>query len=481
MEVEVNETTPSSSSNAKNNSLKVKNSKSKKKSGPRDDIDIDALRNMRTLRVTWSKEEDRVLCMAKAVALYIGAPMSMLGLLTMGKVCRDIIRRVLGHQNKTIQACVRRIQFLTRQKRHLPDVPTFLYTLQSDDYLYHHYPDGFVNILRTLYRERTLLIDKINVHFILIMRKLHELLTNEETSFSIMNDKDVEEKEKAEEEKKKNGGKFKLPNTLMEFQQNFQQIQPIKKKDIDDQVFYHNPRKLFDIQVAVIINILHSSMCTIYDKITFSQQTFEIYKKFSEDALQIAFMKARKDGLLVQQKRTKTPLKSTKSTKSSSQRNQSSSTTSTPSSSSTISSSSSSGVVPYSFSSKYRFRLQYLRIPYDVYESCYTFYYHFYGQQQQQSNNTETIMNTFNLKSPNMSQMFFMCESFARNLLMVDINIPTSMLTIDPNQDQHDEISQVDRIIDHYHGILNNAPEYEYTKTLEQQQQEMMISRKVSE
>lgn len=95
---------------AQSSTSSSKSDKNLKKTAPRDAIDRDALKNMRTLRVSWSKAEDEVLMIAKATSVYVAAPIPSLGLLAMGKVCRDIIRHSLGIYNKTTQACCRRMQ-----------------------------------------------------------------------------------------------------------------------------------------------------------------------------------------------------------------------------------------------------------------------------------------------------------------------------------------------------------------------------------
>lgn len=411
------------------NSLKVK--KPSKKYGPRDAIDRDALRNMRTLRVTWDKNEDRILCMAKAAALYIDAPMSLLGLLTMGKVCRDVIRQVLGHHNKTIQACVRRIQFLTRQKRHIPEVPTWLYTLQSNDFIQRNYPDGFVDTLKRLYPNRPLLVEKLTIHFILIIRKLHELLSDK-----------IELKRSAISEEEQ----FKLPDSVEEFKALYRQLKPVQKEV--DVVFYKNPEKVLDIQTSIIIAVLHSTLCAMRDKTLYNLQAFEIYKEYSDEALQTAFNKARKDGMVVQVKRKNLNLRQNHLTG-----------------------------PAYTFSARYKFRLQFLRLPYEIYDAFYEFYEtfisYFYSKTDRNGVNHKSmsgdgiLVPSLDMKSPNMGHMFFISEALANNILKMDIKIPSSMLTVDA--EQHD-VSPTDRILDHYQCLLDNAPEREYTKSMEQQE-----------
>lgn len=150
----------------------------KRKAGPRDDIDRDALRNMRNLRVTWTAGEDRLLKMGRAVYMFIDAPLPALALFNVGTICRDLIRHYLGICNKTTQACVRRMQFLIRMKRDLPDVPNWIYTMQTQPEINSVYNERFLIELKKVYPSRSEHNEAILIHFVLIMTKLHHLISS---------------------------------------------------------------------------------------------------------------------------------------------------------------------------------------------------------------------------------------------------------------------------------------------------------------
>lgn len=155
----------------------------KRKSGPRDDIDRDALRNMRTLRVTWCPAEDRVLKMGRAVYLFIDAPLPALALYNVGTICRDVIRRYLGINNKTTQACVRRLQFLIRMKRDQPDVRNWIYMMQAQPEFNAIYNERFLPQLKQEYPARSDQIEKLIIHFVIILEKLHRMIINEVSDY----------------------------------------------------------------------------------------------------------------------------------------------------------------------------------------------------------------------------------------------------------------------------------------------------------
>ncbi|XP_033150738.1 uncharacterized protein LOC108608402 [Drosophila busckii] len=268
----------------KTQSKKSRNAKStdearKRKAGPRDDIDRDALRNMRTLRVTWSNAEDKLLKLGRAVYLFIDAPLLAVALFHVGTICRDVIRQYLGICNKTTQACVRRMQFLIRMKRDLPDVPNWVYIMQTHAEFTSLYNEHFLADLKREYPTRTEFNDALLIHFVLILNKLHRLVN----AVNMVR------------------RQFLLPDNLEDYQRRFRECIPLNAEV--EQLFYADPTTETELQVTVAIGVLHSILCCAKDKTLFNLQAFEIYKHFSEDVLNAAFTKARTDSLLVAVKR----------------------------------------------------------------------------------------------------------------------------------------------------------------------------------
>uniref|UniRef100_A0A1A9WA75 B-block_TFIIIC domain-containing protein n=1 Tax=Glossina brevipalpis TaxID=37001 RepID=A0A1A9WA75_9MUSC len=393
-----------------------------KKNASLDAIDRDALKNMRTLRVQWSKKEDELLLVAKAVSVYLAAPIPAFGLLSIGKVCRDVIRHSLGFYNKTTQACVRRVQFLVRQKRHIPQVPTLLHMMQTNNHLQEKYSEGFLQKLKKIYPDRNEYTNALALHFTWVMCFLYKKIYN--TTDSIMQ------------------SKYMLPDTVSEFEKCFMERRPVETDE--DVVVYRNPETDFDLKTATVINTLHSSLCSVRDKTLYNLQAFEIYKSFSEEILQTAFAKARSDGLVVAIKRKNLNLLPNQL-----------------------------AGPAYVLSSKYRLRLCFLRIPYNVYESFYTYYENilsfFFGRHTSQ----QTTKNCMELKSPTLGQLFVIAEALSRELLVPNIKLPINMLTVDAEQNQ--TVSAMDRILDHYHSIFDNAPKPEYSKYIENEPNEKQV------
>ncbi|XP_075148767.1 general transcription factor 3C polypeptide 1 [Haematobia irritans] len=393
-----------------------------KKSTPRDAIDKDALKNMRTLRASWCKAEDEILMMGKAAGVYVSAPIPSLGLLSMGKVCRDIIRHTLGIYNKTTQACVRRLQFIMRQKRHIPDVPSWLHMLQTDEALQKKYGDNFLQKLKKVYPSRTEFVDALLIHYALILRHLYKLATNSQ---------DVNTK-----------SRFILPDTIAEFHKRFAERLTVHADE--DVIMYKNPETNQDLQIMLVINVLHSSLCTYRDKTLYHLQAFEIYKNFSEEVLKAAFCKARSDALAVAIKRQNISMFSNQLTG-----------------------------PAYVLSSKYRLKLLFLRIPYGAFDATFEYYQKcltcFFGPTEDSpstsSGGAVVAKECLELKSPTLGQFFVIGEGLSRSLWSINIKMPINILTVDTEQNQ--TVCPIDRILDHYHSIFDNAPQQEYSKNID--------------
>ncbi|XP_013119342.2 general transcription factor 3C polypeptide 1 [Stomoxys calcitrans] len=400
-------------------------SKKDKKTAPRDAIDRDALKNMRTLRVSWSKAEDEVLMMGKATFIYISAPVPSLGLLAQGKVCRDIIRQSLGIYNKTTQACCRRLQFVIRQKRHIPQVPSWLHMLQTNEFMQKKYGDMFLQKLKKVYTSRSEFTDALLIHYTLIICHLYKLVTNSQ---------DIPAK-----------SRFLLPDSIHEFRKRF--VERVTVQAEDDVVVYKNPETNQELQIMVVLNVLHSTLCAFRDKTLYNLQAFEIYKNFSEDVLKTAFFKARSDCLAVAIKRQNINLFTNQL----------------------------SGPA-YVLSSKYRLKLLFLRIPYGVYDAAFEFYeramQYFFGVAPSSSSSVASKEH-LELKSPTLGQFFVIAEGLARSLWDINIKLPINILTVDAEQNQ--TVNSMDRILDHYHSIFDNAPQQEYSKAIDNESQQKQI------
>ncbi|XP_004527469.1 general transcription factor 3C polypeptide 1 [Ceratitis capitata] len=399
----------------------------KKSSSMRDAIDRDALKNMRTLRAIWDKNEDDLLKLARAVYIYIAAPVPVLGLMVVGKICRDIIRHSLGIRNKTTQACHRRMQYIVKLGRHIPEVPTWVHMLQTNSEIQQRYGEHFLQELKIVYPDREEYCQALALHFIEIVHFLYELVQN------------VKEKEATTAARPR----FKIPDCIEEFHRLYAQRAAAQE---EKGMKYLEPLNEQDALTVLAINVLHSSLCSALDKTTYTAQAFEIFKKFSEETLQRAFRLARNGTLIVANKRKNIEMLPSQLTS-----------------------------PAYSLSVHYQRRLIFLRIPYHIYDSYFGFFENALDVlmqpkeeeflNQPSTSKARSFKNIVELRSPNAGQLFFIGEGLARNFWNCNIKFPSNILTVDAEKRQ--TLSSMDRILDHYHCIFDHAPETEYTKNFE--------------
>ncbi|XP_014095965.2 general transcription factor 3C polypeptide 1 [Bactrocera oleae] len=415
-------------------SVAIKRSAKKKSASMRDAIDRDALKNMRTLRASWGKDEDDLLKLARAVYIYIAAPVPVLGLIVVGKICRDVIRHNLGIRNKTTQACHRRMQYIVKKGRHIPEVPTWVHMLQTNMEIQERYGEHFLQQLKSVYAVREEYCDALAVHFINILHFLHQLVHNTKGKETITALRP----------------RFTIPDSIEEFERRYVKRMATTEEKL---MKYIDPSDEQDALAMLAINVLHSSLCSALDKTSYTAQAFEIFKKFSEEILQRAFHIARNGALIVANKRKnieKLPNQLTSPA--------------------------------YSLSVQYQRRLFYLRIPYFVYDSLFGFFESALGvfmkpeeefMDLASTSNAQPAKNFVELRSPNAGQLFFITEGLARNYWNCNIKFPSNILTVDAEQRQ--TLSSMDRILDHYHCIFDNAPETEYTKNFENEANEKQV------
>lgn len=386
---------------------KVVTLKSKRLRFPTDSVDRDAIRQMRSLRARWSLKEDFILKMARATFLYLGVPVIHFNLRDVAKIARDIIRLQCGIHNKTAQACHRRIHFMVKTNRHLPELPQWLHAMQTNEHLNSRYnSEDFHRQLKELYPVKEDFQNALAVHFLYAFRVLQTQQMQDDPQY-------------------KSQRKSTFPNTLTEFYNKFRECTPL----IDDKtLLYTNPTSLIDLQLVTINNVLHSSLCCVRDKTQYNLQIFDIFKTYPDDVLNTAFKIARIDGLVVSRKKTQVQTYTNQLTGPS-----------------------------FVFSNRYRMSLMFLKLPFIILDMFHSFF----NQTVQQIFNDEP--STIEIKSPHSGQLFFMTELLWHDVIAIDIKPPSNILTIDPMA-QQSNTSQSQKIMDHFHNLMENAPQTEYSK-----------------
>lgn len=246
-----------------------------------DDIDKMALQHMNKLRVDWNPQEDNFLLLCKVAQMYLN-PNNRL--VIPGELIRDLIHWHCKSLNKTKYACRRRILYITKK---LPNseqinnsIKMCLNEIKGNKSIVKRFGDNFIQNLKKVYPEEKDFNRAFQIHFIDLVHTLSCQFYNLTNSFE--------------------SNTLILPRTLQEFKARF-----IEKDDAaydSNTIRYDEPKSVDDIKVASIVTLIHSTVCSCYDKTSWSIQLYEIYKDFSERLLSQAMRKVRSDQMISQNK-----------------------------------------------------------------------------------------------------------------------------------------------------------------------------------
>ncbi|XP_055371218.1 general transcription factor 3C polypeptide 1 [Condylostylus longicornis] len=388
-----------------------------KKKGEYDKVDKEAINKMSCLRVSWSKDEDRMLKICRAVYIYLSGYISQLQRAINSYIFRDILHWHLNSINKTSRACQRRLRYILRH-RPSSDVMTWVHELKQNSEISKRFGVNVLINLRDMYKNDAQFINILKVLYIKMVYYLNQIIQNLNEVIE---------------------SKSLLPDSLNHFNSMYNEIEtPVPVNDIaqirDFSLKHLDPQNIEDIEISTINSLMHSTLCCTRDKTLYNIQIFEVYKKFKEDVLAKAYKKARDDNLVVQLKFK--------------------------------SGASGSKLVPISGSSlilsvKYKQQL-YLDIPYEAISLCYQ-------QFESSLQNFFVVTPTpFILKTVDAGGFYHLIELLASNQVNIEIQMPQKILTIDPNHSPSFE-EETERIMDHFHSLLDSAPKTQYVKYFEEE------------
>lgn len=372
-----------------------------------DSIDREAIRNMRSLRVKWTDSEDHILKVVKAAHIMLNpSPLDFL-LLQVAKIMRDIIRQTLGHQ-KTSMACLRRIQYIIKEKKTTySEIQSIICEFQKHPQVLRVYNTDFVNQLKFIYKNKDQLSNAIAVHILLLCG--HYLYLKE-----------------AGDADDPYGNRRVVPRTIDDFFAEYSEYIVMTEKHY---ILHAQPLTIEDAQVYALNNLIHSVLCSTKDKRNYSTQLLSIYKEYPESILQRTLTKIKDDQMAVKLKR-----RLHHSTK--------------------MADITSSGLT-YIFSSKYKQMLQFTKIPYAVFDKEYT------SLKAWESSDTRVI------KSPDLGELFLLAEmNFDKRFRITSLKLPKKILTVD-NTIQHNLVSEPERILEHFRQIFANSPKTLYLAQFE--------------
>lgn len=245
-----------------------------------DDIDRMALQHMNKLRVDWNSKEDNFLLLCKVAQMYLN-PNNRL--VIPGHIIRDLIHWHCKSLNKTTYACRRRISYITRKLPNSDQINNSilmcLNEIKGNKSIQKGFGDNFIRNLKKVYRDENEFDKAIQIHFINLVHTLSYQYPNLTNSFE--------------------SNTLILPRTLEEFNARFHE----RNDAVSDGHAIRNDLKNIDeVRIAMIITLIHSTMCCSYDKTSWSIQLYEVYKDFPEQLLSIAMHRVRLTQLISQNK-----------------------------------------------------------------------------------------------------------------------------------------------------------------------------------
>ncbi|GAB0088960.1 hypothetical protein DMENIID0001_034280 [Sergentomyia squamirostris] len=222
-----------------------------------DEIDRKAISMMKTLRVTWTAEEDNVLLLCKIATLYFHDSRKVY---VSGHTIRDILHFHMNSIHMTSRACTRRIVYMMKNPATKMSVENCLCEVRENELIRRKFGEDFVEKLKTYYRNEEF-VSAMKFHFInlfIILNGMFFRLTSQQMS----------------------SVNQRIPNTIGAFWEKFRETNPEKSG-----LRYADPLTHDEILQSTIYSLIYSSMCTSKDKSPYNLQLFEIYKNYSNEML----------------------------------------------------------------------------------------------------------------------------------------------------------------------------------------------------
>lgn len=239
-----------------------------------DDVDKQALRLMRKLRVDWHPEEDNILLLCK-VAMLVLCPPNRRQCVSSQHI-RDIMHWHLKSFDKTSKACQRRIVYMMRNESIARSVHLCVQDANDNPEINRRFSFEVYKRLRDQIKQEDDFVRAIKIVFVDLVYVLHK-------QFLSVTTKTFESR------------KTILPDTVAEFRQMFNAKH---EEYTHERLKFEAPQSSVDIEINVLATLIHSSVCCTYDKASWSIQLYEIYKNYAETTLCAAMAKVRNDQLI---------------------------------------------------------------------------------------------------------------------------------------------------------------------------------------
>nr|CAC86372.1 transcription factor TFIIICalfa [Chironomus tentans] len=242
----------------------------KKKSELYDDIDKEALKLMKSLRVVWSDIEDKTLSLMKVAMKFAFPNDNQCAHYVNFGLIRDILHwRTEKALNKTSRACQRRMVYLMKNNKAFRE-QTFLYIeeLRANREFSNKY-SNFAERLKKLYNQEQIYL-VVKVHLVEMIHRMHQIFLKQYLSNPLDVTCAIHEII------------LDIPSDYKELNMKYKIVNP--NANLDDAKF-HEPTNVNEIEISILASLIHGAVCSTNDKISNTFFLHETYSKFSDDNL----------------------------------------------------------------------------------------------------------------------------------------------------------------------------------------------------
>ncbi|CAO1413423.1 unnamed protein product [Diamesa serratosioi] len=250
-----------------------------------DNVDREALKLMKSLRVSWSDVEDRTLLMCKVAVQFVFPLETQYCHYINTALFRDVIHfRTEKALNKTSRACQRRMANIWKKNTNIREqVTLYLEELRSNKDFMQKY-DKLIARLKQLYSSNEL-VQAIKVHIVEMIHRIHQLFCKYQSG------------------NPENLLPLNLPDDIQELHENYLISNP-NTINVKKQQKYLDPVTVNDVEISLLMSLIHSAVCCSHDKTSYTMQLFDIYKNFNDGNLSQA-LEGMRQGRIIAINKTK--------------------------------------------------------------------------------------------------------------------------------------------------------------------------------
>ncbi|PNF33520.1 hypothetical protein B7P43_G17638, partial [Cryptotermes secundus] len=239
-----------------------------------DEVDLKALQLMSKLRVEWSTAEDNLLLLCKVACTYL-CPTPRKQVVTLPTI-RDYMHQICpASRNKTSRACQRRILYMMKNPATAHSVALHLEDVRQDPSIIKQFGSTMKELCAKT--DNTEELEKMaGEKFKALVNVLQRKFNPQPSDYRVL--------------------QKIIPECPAEFRKLYELVYPsptLKKRGR-----FQDVKNVVDIYCAVVNAIIHSSLCCVTDKTSYTYQLFQVYQQYPDTLLRSAMAKIRSDQMV---------------------------------------------------------------------------------------------------------------------------------------------------------------------------------------